>query len=166
MMKKFNLYLLISILILLQSCLSMIVNKYELDSKKPKLEKINVPGKEVYFIGMAHLATKDFYDNTKLLVGDLQAKGFVFYVEAINDFTNKNKSIDTISLKKLRKILDTDLSIKYSQSDNPYFQKIQKKYNLIDQPKYDFFELTNFKRIDYNYTELVNFYEAKFNKLY
>ena len=38
------------LIISLQSCLSAIANKYKINSKSPKLEKIDVNGKEVYFL--------------------------------------------------------------------------------------------------------------------
>ncbi len=164
-MKKIIYYSIAFLSISLQSCLSVIAKKYELNSKSPKLEKINVKGKEVYFLGMSHLAKKEFYENTKLLVEDLQAKGFIFYVESITELSNQNRQIDTVSVKKLRKLTDLDLTIRFSKSKNPYLQKLKDKYVLIDQPKYDFFGVKNFKRIDYSYTQLINFYELKYKKI-
>jgi hypothetical protein len=164
-MKKIFFYTIALLGILLQSCLSIISNKYELNSKTPKLEKINVNGKEVYFLGMAHLAKKEFYDNSKLLIEDLQKKGFIFYIESVTDLDNKSAIIDTLSVKKIRKLIDLDLTIRYSNSKNPYLQKIKDKYDLIDQPKYEFFELKNYKRIDYSYTQLIDFYETKYEKI-
>ena len=111
------------LIISLQSCLSVIANKYKINSKSPKLEKIDVYGKEVYFLGMSHQAKKEIYDNTKLLIEDFQAKGFIFYLESINDFENKIIILDTLAVKKIRKLTELDFSIKYSKSQNPYFQK-------------------------------------------
>ena len=106
-------------------------------------------GKEVYFLGMSHLAKKEYYDNTKLLIEDFQAKVFIFYLESINDFENKIIILDTLAVKKFRKLTDLDLSIKYSKSQNPCLQKLKNRYALIDQPKYLFFGLKNYKRVDY-----------------
>ena len=152
-------------MILFQSCLSVIVSKYDLNSKTPKLEKIDVPEKEVYFLGVAHIAKEEFYENMKVIIEELQEKDFIFYLESVSELDKKNISIDTFSIKKIRKLTDLDISLKYSESQNPYLQKLRKKYDLIDQPKYDFFALKNYKRVDYSYAELINFYEAKFGKI-
>ena len=80
-------------------------------------------GKEVYFLGMSHLAKKEFYENTKLFIEDFPEKDFIFYQESINDFENKIIILDTLAVKKFRNLTDLDLSIKYSKSQNPYFQK-------------------------------------------
>ena len=122
-MKKIIFYLAAILIISLQLCLSVIANWYEIISKSPKLEKIDVYGKEVYFLGMSHLAKKEFYENTKLFIEDFPAKGFIFYLESINDFENKIIILDTLAVKKFRNLTDLDLSIKYSKSQNPYFQK-------------------------------------------
>ena len=148
-MKKIICCIAAILIISLQSCLSVIANKYEINSKSPKLEKIDVQGKEVYFLGMSHLAKKEYYDNTKLLIEDFQAKVFIFYLESINDFENKIIILDTLAVKKFRKLTDLDLSIKYSKSQNPFLQKLKNRYALIDQPKYLFFGLKNYKRVDY-----------------
>jgi len=138
------------------------VKKYELDSKTPKLEKIEIKNKDVFFLGMSHLAKNEFYENTKLLIADLQAKGYIFYVESITELKNKNIPIDTLSVKKLRKLTDLDLTIRFSNSKNPYLQKLKNKYTLVDQPSYESLGVKNFKRIDYLYNELINFYEMKY----
>ncbi len=54
-----------SFLIFLSSCTSLIASKAGLNEASPKLEKISVPDKEVYFLGMAHLQKNDFYENAK-----------------------------------------------------------------------------------------------------
>ena len=87
------------------------------------MEKIDVYGKEVYFLGISHQAKKEIYDNTKLLIEDFQAKNIIFYLESINDFENKIIILDTLVVKKIRKLTELDFSIKYSISQNPYFQK-------------------------------------------
>lgn len=161
-MKKVIHYSFIILSISLQSCLKIIAKKYELDGKTPRLEKIEIKNKDVFFLGMSHLAKNEFYDNTKLLIADLQEKGYIFYVESITELKNKNIPIDTFSLKKLRKLTDLDLTIRFSNSKNPYLQKLKNKYTLVDQPSYESLGVKNFKRIDYSYTELINFYEMKY----
>ena len=164
-MKKIILGSIIIVLLCLQSCLPFVAKKLQLDAKNPSIEKLQINEKEVYFMGMSHLAKKEFYDNTKLLVKEFQSKGFVFYVEAITELDKSKFNLDTIYAKKFRKLTEIDLTIRYSMSDNLLLQKLKTKYNLIDQPKYDSFGMKNFKRVDLNYTELVDRYENKFEKI-
>ena len=164
-MKKIILRSIIIVLLFLQSCLPFVAKKLQLDAKNPSIEKLQINEKEVYFMGMSHLAKKEFYDNTKLLVKEFQSKGFVFYVEAITELDKTKFILDTFYAKKFRKLTEIDLTIRYSMSENLLLQKLKTKYNLIDQPKYDSFGMKNFKRVDFNYTELVDGYENKFEKI-
>lgn len=147
---------------LLSSCVTTIVNKLDLNSSTPIIEKLPVKNKEIYFLGMAHVAKKEFYDNTKMIVENLQSEGFVFYVESVKELNVENLIVDTISFKKIRKITNLDLGQKYSKGDNELLQKIIKKYNLVDQPKYEILGVKNYKRVDYNITQLIDFYEKKY----
>lgn len=164
-MKRLFTPLFISICFVLCSCASAVVNKLDLDSDTPVVEKLPVTEKEVYFLGMAHLAKKEFYENTKKIVENLQSEGFVFYVESVKEFPNENAVVDTLSMKKFRKLTNLDVGLKYSESKNVLLQKIKNKYNLVDQPRYELLGIKNFKRVDYNYTQLVAFYENKYSMI-
>jgi pheromone shutdown protein TraB len=98
-------------------------------------------------------------------VNEFASKGFVFYVEAITELERSKFNLDTLYAKKFRKLTEIDLTIRYSMSENLLLQKLKTKYKLIDQPKYDSFGMKNFKRVDLNYTELVDGYENKFEKI-
>ncbi len=162
-MKKVLLYLIAIQPIVLCSCVGTVVKKLDLDSDTPIVEKLAVKNKEVYFVGMAHLAKQGFYDNTKKIIENLQTEGFVFYVESVKGLDPQNQINDTISLKKLRKLTNVDLGMKYSMSQNVLLQKIIKQYNLVDQPKYEILGVKNYKRVDYNVSQLVGFYEKKYS---
>ena len=146
--------------IIFSSCLSTIASVGGLKDKSPDVKRLNIEGKEVYFIGMSHLAKEEFYLNTKKIITEYQQNGFMFYVETV-----KNDKEDTLALKKFRKLMNLDLKIKFSNIDNSILVKLKDKYKLIDQPKYEYMGLTSYKIVDYNYSELLDFYEKKYGKI-
>lgn len=154
-MKLFCLFI---ICIMQSSCASFIANKIGLKDKSPFCKQVILKDKEVYFIGMMHLATNEFYENTKKMVADFKQKDFVFFVEGVAE---SNKTIDTFNLKKIRKLVGLDLTIKYSQNNNPILKNIIKKYNLIDQPKYANLGVSNYTRTDLSPSEMISLYEKK-----
>jgi len=152
----------ITIIVSFSSCLSIIASKVNLKQTSPKLERISTPNKEVYFLGMAHLANSEFYENTRKIITDFQKKGFIFYIENTVAYDSNKLISDTLYLKKFRKISQIDLTRKYSQLSNPLMQKIIKKYELIDQPSYQVLGVINSTWVDYSYIDLINLYEKKY----
>ena len=76
---------LITLVIYFSSCYSIVANKIGIEDLSPKVTKLSLPNKEVYFVGMAHLGKKEFYENTKKILADFQNKGFVVYVESVSE---------------------------------------------------------------------------------
>lgn len=155
-----NVLLLVICSVCFSSCIGIIASTTGLNDESPTITKIPIEGKEVYFIGMAHLAKKEFYESTTKTVASYKNKGFVFYVENV-----ATEIDDTIALKKFRKLTSIDLKIKYSNVDNPYLVKLKDEYNLVDQPKYEKLGIDNYQKIDYNYVELIDFYEKKYGEI-
>ncbi len=158
-MKKTLIISLVFMLFLFISCASYLVNKIGLNDKSPICEKLIFKDKEVYFLGMMHLASNEFYENTRKIIADFQQRDFIFFVELVAE---KNKLVDSLNLRKIRKLSGLDLSLKYSQNNNPILRNIIKKYNLIDQPKYSSLGLLNYTRIDLSPSEMINLYEKKY----
>ncbi len=153
----------ITIIVSFSSCLSIIASKVNFKQTSPKLERISTPNKEVYFLGMAHLANSEFYENTKKIITDFQKKGFIFYIENTVAYDSNKLISDTLYLKKFRKMSLIDLTNKYSQLSNPLMQKIIKKYELIDQPSYQVLGVINSTWVDYSYIDLINLYEKRYS---
>ncbi len=70
---------------------------------------------------MMHLASNEFYENTRKIIADFQQRGFIFFVELVGE---KNKIQDSLNLKKIRKLIGLDLTTKYSQNNNPILRNI------------------------------------------
>lgn len=158
-MKKTLTLPLVIVLFFFTSCASYVVNKIGLNDKSPFCEKLIFNDKEVYFLGMMHLASNEFYENTRKIIADFQQRDFIFFVELVAE---KNKLVDTFNLRKIRKLTGLDLTLKYSQNNNPILRNIIKKYNLIDQPKYSNLGLLNYTRTDLSPSEMINLYEKKY----
>ena len=157
-MKKIILF---SIIIILNSCYNLIAKKIGLTDLEPQLTKLKVPHKDVYFLGIMHLGKKEYYDNVKIKITNFQNEGYTFYVEGASSFENGKKTIDTISLKKMRKITGLDFSIKYSQMTNDIFKKMVEKIQLQDQPNYEDLGAINIIKVDYNFKQLISFFETE-----
>jgi uncharacterized protein YbaP (TraB family) len=151
----------IIVLFSFSSCLSILASSADLSARSPKQETISVPGKEVYFVGMAHLGNKEFYDNAKTILTDFQNRGFVCYLESVRGLGEDRIGIDTLYAKKFRKLTGLNITEKYSQLSNPIMQQLIRKYKLIDQPSYEDLGVTHYTWVDYTYIDLVNLYEKR-----
>ena len=166
-MKKSIYGFIIAIGIVTPSCINILGKVTGLSENTTTLEKINVPNKEVYFLGMRHLGKKEFYESAEKTIKEYQDKGFVFYLEGINkidssNFSNDNPRYikDTLSHKKIRRILGIDLANKYSEIDNPILDNLVTKYSLIDQPKYYKLGVKNYVWVDIPLSELIKKFES------
>jgi|GEM_PF-1488615 len=146
------------------SCISFIAKQTGLHDKTPVFERLNVPEKEVYFLGMMHLAKSEYYEAAKKILDTFNKQGYVFYVESVSENTTDSTvkvELDSIRMKKIRKIIRLDLG-KYSETDNEILKKLIQKFNLVDQPHYRNMGIKNYRRVDLSYVQLIDMYEKKY----
>ena len=161
-MKSYCSYLLI-IFILYSSCIRNILKKNGILNEKVKYQKLEIPSKEVYFIGVTHLGKKEFYDDLKTTVDSFKKEGYFLFTEGVKNKSETHLPMtfeDTIHLKKVRKIIGFSLE-NYTQ--NKILENVNKKYNLISQGStyYSDLDSSNFKNIDITNKNLVDFYEKE-----
>jgi hypothetical protein len=124
-------YLILFIVFMLStSCNRFILGRLGSFNQSPKILNLNYKDKTIVFMGMVHLAKKEYYENAKLMIDSFTKEGYVVYgeyVKFIGNYSNKPTKEDTIDLKKLRKIIGFDIS---TYLNNTKYLKLQKKYNL------------------------------------
>ncbi|GAA4318065.1 hypothetical protein [Flaviaesturariibacter amylovorans] len=161
-MRNQQLLLIFVVPLFLCSCVRYVAGRVGLTDEAPRLQSLPVEGKEVYFLGMMHLARPAFYANTQKVVEDLQAKGFVCYLESITGVdSNTRPAFDTTAFRKFRKLLKLQVGVQYSKNDNPIMQKMVKQLGLVDQPNYPLMGVQRYRWVDMSYSDLVRIYEFK-----
>lgn len=146
----------------LQSCYAILGELAGFNAKTVKEKKVEMPGKDVKYVGMMHLAKKEFYNNVAENVNKYQDQGYIMYLEGTPDTINGVKvHFDTTAIKKLRKILGNDLSRSYSEHQNSEVQKIIKKFELVGQPKYKDLAVRSYTYADIPYFEMVEQFEKR-----
>lgn len=161
--------LLITVSILLTSCKSLILTyaayKLKLKQDRVYIKKLNVPYKQVYFLGMKHIGTKKYYKNCSIVINNYKQNEYAFYVETIQPYKDDIPYQDSTAQKKIRKILGVDLTISYAEMNDTIMKLLVKKFKLIDQPRYFNLGVANGKIADLSYIELVKLYEAKYGEI-
>ena len=138
----------------------MMVKKAGLNETEAVLKKIPVEGKEVYFLPMRHLGKHDFYQNVRVLVDSLSRLGYAVYVETVKARKDGKAYVDTLALKKLRKIKNMDFSKPYIETNNSIIQNLIRKHELVGQPEYKDLGAYEYKIVDLSYVDLVQRFEA------
>lgn len=152
---------LLHLLLAFTSCVNLAARKVGLLDNGPGLERLQVPGKEVYFLGMMHLARPAFYDNVRRAIDTLQQQGYIFYVESVSGYGPAAPVPDTLALRKFRKVLALSPGRPYSGQDNPLFGKMTTQLGLVDQPRYDSLGIRNYRWVDHSVANLVRIFEFK-----
>jgi hypothetical protein len=147
----------------LQSCVSLLGKIAGLDRTTAKVSTIKTTNKDVSFVQMAHLGKREFYKDVEKHIIDYQNKGYVMFLEGSpqND-SGKTTPIDTLAMKKLRKITNTDFSLSYTNHPLSGVQELVKKYELIDQPSYSVLGVKNGKYVDMLYPKTIDYFEKKY----
>lgn len=110
-------------------------NKYT--NTKPEFKKINYENKQIYFLSIIHIGTKEYYNEKANKIDSLQSKGYKILYEGnyLLGILHQSK------MTKYNKITGFDILLPYSKI-YPY-SEYSKKYNLIDQPNYAGFNMSS-----------------------
>lgn len=136
-------------------------------NRKIELKKINYSNKSLYFIGVRHIGTTNYYNQVKFKIDSLQSRGYNFLYEG-NSLNKSNKTISNDNVEtylKFRKITGIDILLPYSKI-HPYSDYCI-KYNLIDQPSYAELGMNenDSESADLTIKELVDSYETTYTKI-
>jgi hypothetical protein len=162
-------FILIAFSVSLMSCRGLLVTianqKLHLTQKKPELKKFDVAGKEVFFIGMRHIGTKKYYNNTKQLVEKFSKDSFLIFVESVAHIENGVRFRDTLMLKKFRKITGVDLGIEHANQEDKVMKLLVERLKLINQPDYKELGVHVYKKADLSYVNLINLFEERYGDI-
>ena len=154
--------LLIIPLIALSSCASKLVDlalkKNGVLDTQVALQPLEYNDKQIVFLNMVHLGTKEYYADVKSKVDSLQNEGFFVMYEGL--YLRKSERIikvnDTLNYLKFRKVMGIDPLVEYSKM-KPFSDYIV-KHNLLDQPDYPELGITskNSKAVDLPMSVLIS----------
>ena len=156
-------YFIIIICFIISSCTvnhqeELLKNRYI--NKKVALHKINYNEKTLYFLPIRHIGTKVYYQQITTKIDGLQSLGFQILFEGNSLHKSYNSIIGNLDpYLKFRKITGIDILLPYSKI--PPYSDYCIKYNLIDQPSYSEFGMTeyNSKSADLTINQLIEEYE-------
>lgn len=154
-------FLLVSLIILCQSCIKKMLRSVGVIDNKVTLKKINFADKEILFLPMVHLSEPQFYEQCQRVIDSLVNKGYFIFGEGVSTKKgNLTTGKDTLNMKKIRKVVGID---PFNLSANKIIMNWSKKYNVILQPRSLYVEKDTIYRkiVDYSVEELVNFYERE-----
>ncbi len=152
------------LLFLTTSCTKILLKRTGMVGGKPKIQKIDVKGKDVLFLGMIHLSQQGYYTKSKIIIDSLSNQGYFILGEATRDSSTSNMSRKSLNefqddqvLKKLRKLS----GLQMSKSSLSLIGKIVKKYDIKPQPKdlYAFNDTTKAMIADNSLLEQIREYE-------
>ena len=129
-----------------------------------QLTKLESNSKEVIFFPMSHVATEEFYNDTKMKIDSLKKLDYYFFEETINVLID-----DTTTLRKFRKIRGIPIPNKglgyMYLIDSVYKFKLKKK--IIDQPSYAKLGVDSLsgKRVDLDVIDIINAYESNYGEI-
>lgn len=162
-------YFIITICTIISSCSvnhqeELLRNRYI--NKKVVLNKINYNDKLLYYLPIRHIGTKDYYEQVTTKIDSLRSLGFHFLFEG-NSLRKSYNPIDgnLEPYLKFRKITGIDILLPYSKI--PPYSEYCIKYNLIDQPSYSEFGMTenNSESADLTIKQLIEDYETTYSKI-
>jgi hypothetical protein len=112
---KNNIKHLILLILLVQSasCNRFILGRLGSFKQKPEIKNLEFKDKSIFYLGMVHIAKKEYYENAKLTIDSFAKQGYVIYgeyVKYIGNYGNGPTKEDTIDLKKIRKLMGFDIS--------------------------------------------------------
>lgn len=162
-------YFIIIICFIISSCTvnhqeELLKNRYI--NKKVALHKINYNEKTLYFLPIRHIGTKVYYQQITTKIDSLQSLGFQILFEGNSLHKSYNSIIGNLDpYLKFRKITGIDILLPYSKI--PPYSDYCIKYNLIDQPSYSEFGMTeyNSKSADLTINQLIEEYEKTYSKI-
>lgn len=128
---KSYIFILLVLVFSVSSCVSIALKSFGFDAKKANLKFIQYKGKSIYFVETRHIGTKNYYKHINSITDSLGKIGYVTFYESVEE-----DYIDTLFLKKFRKITGLDLTKKYLDTTNNLLAdkfKISNKY--VNQPK-------------------------------
>ncbi len=157
--------LLLITLVFLTSCAAKMIDlalkKNGVLDDRATLQPLTFQTKEVLFLGMVHLARKEYYQDVTSKIDSLLRDGYFIFHEGqyLKRSDKMIAEIDMISLLKFRRITQIDPLIAYSAT-KPFSDYVS-KYQLIDQPDYAVLGLTrkNSKPVDLPVTALIHEFE-------
>lgn len=148
--------------IALSSCAKKLVDlalkKSGAFDKTTVLQPLEYNDKEIVFLNMVHLATKEYYADVTHKIDSLQKDGYFVFYEGL--YLKKSERIidknDTITYLKFRKVMGIDPLLEYSKI-KPFSDYVD-KHQLIDQPDYTDLGITskNSKAVDLPMTVLIS----------
>ena len=153
------------LLLALTSCKSYLFNrkieKFGAFNTSIQLTKLESNSKEVVFFPMSHIATEEFYNDTKNKIDSLKKLDYFFFYETLNVSRD-----DTTTLRKYRKINGFPIpkpGLRYMYLiDSIYKYKPKKK--IIDQPSYAKLGVDTLsgKRVDFDLKDIIEAYESNY----
>lgn len=104
--------------------------------KTAVLQPLNYNDKEILFLNMVHLGTREYYGDVTKKIDSLQRGVYYVFYEGL--YLSKNDRVikvnDSINYLKFRKVMGLYPLVEYSKM-KPFSDYIS-KYDLIDQPDY------------------------------
>lgn len=126
--------------------------------------------KEIIFIGMHHIGNQIFYNNVNKLTDSLQKQGYIIYYEGILAKDMRNKVVNNINARKLKKITNSTMS-PFGIIDTTRSQLIKiasiTTNGLVNQPHPLLLikDTANSKIVDITLDDLIKTYEIRFGTI-
>ena len=172
-MKKTTSILLLST-ILLSSCLTKIaLNSLGVFEKNVEVKFITNNNKQIVFLPMHHIGTKDYYKDETKIVDSLLKNGYIIFYEVLKQGSTTNQLLlDTMFLKFRRitgipKNAKDKMSSRIDTVNNILMGKKSKlvnKYNLRNQDVgyFNKYDSSVVKNVDGTLEEMISMYEKKY----
>lgn len=132
-------------------------------------KKLELQNKKIFFIGISHIGTRDYYNNIKKIVDSLKQEKYIFVVEGLDAY-EKRDSTYKINRMKFNKLLGETLS-----ENGEYLDTINHKFlnrysyppelNLMNQPTEKNIFGNKFLIVDTSIRYIVEKFEQEYFKI-